>query len=56
MKDTKDRKTGDLFQSRQAKYRAKLEAAGLRQFAFWLTPEEAANVRKYIEEIRREKK
>ena len=52
MKDTRDTETGELFTSRQAKYRAKLEAAGLRQFAFWLTPEEAEKVRKFIEKSR----
>lgn len=52
MKDTKDTKTGELFTSRQAKYRQKLQAAGLRQHAFWLTPEEAEKVRQLIEKLR----
>ena len=52
MKDTRDTKTGELFTSRQARYRAKLEAEGLRQFSFWLTPAEAEKVRKYIKRTR----
>lgn len=55
MKDTKDHATGDLFQSRQAKYRAKQEASGLRQYAYWLTPAEAQLVRIYIERMREAK-
>ena len=55
MKDTTDKRTGELFPSRQAKYRAKLAAAGMRQYAFWLTHQEAEAVRQFIEQIRGEK-
>ena len=56
MKDGKDTKTGDLLTAekygRQARYRQRQEAAGLRQFSAWLTPDEAAKVREFIEKMR----
>lgn len=59
MKDSKDSKTLDLLTSsgakRQAAYAARMRAAGRKQFAFWLTEKEAADVRHFIEKLRGER-
>lgn len=54
MKDEKDKRTGDLLKpmTKMERYRLKQAAAGLRQYAFWLTEGEAKAVRDYIERIK----
>jgi hypothetical protein len=54
MKDSSDKKTGDLLavKTKAQRFREKQLAAGMRQFSFWLTEEEAAKVKQFIESIR----
>lgn len=55
MKDPADNKTQDLIEPPKTKaqrFREKQVAAGLRQFAYWLTESEAQAVRDYIDKLR----
>ena len=56
MKQREDTKTGDMLRSTgakaQAAYAERMRAQGLKQRTFWLTDEEAAKVRRYIERSR----
>ena len=55
MKDPADNKTKDLIEPPKTKaqrFREKQIAAGLRQFAYWLTESEAQAVRGCIERLR----
>lgn len=56
MKDAHDTKTGDLLASpvarRQAAYRERQRAKGLRQFNYWLTEDEATQVASLLEQLR----
>ena len=54
MKDSNDKKTGDLLtiKTKAQRFREKQLAAGMRQFSFWLTEEEAAMVKNLIESAR----
>jgi len=56
MRDTRDTKTGNLLASpvarRMAAYRERQRAKGLRQFTYWLTDAEAAQVAAFLEQLR----
>ena len=55
MKDAKDHATADLLETKNKaqRFREKQAAAGLRQYAFWLSEEDAAAVKKYIAKRRK---
>lgn len=56
MKDSRDKKTGDLLASpgakRQAAYAARQRALGRRQRSYWLTDVEAEQVAAFLEQLR----
>lgn len=56
MKDTKDKKTGNLLASsgakRQAAYSERQRAQGRRQRSYWLTDVEAEQVATFVERLR----
>lgn len=54
MKDSKDKRTGDLLsvKTKAQRFREKQLATGLRQFSFWLTEDEAAQMKQFIESTR----
>ena len=60
MKDSRDKKTGDLLASpgakRQAAYAERQRAMGRRQRSYWLTETEAEQVAAFLEQLRQEKK
>lgn len=52
MKDPADHQTPDLIEPPKTKaqrFREKQAAAGLSQYAFWLSPTEASKVKAFIE-------
>lgn len=56
MKDEHDTKTGDLIEqkTRAQRFREKQQAAGLSQYAFWLTKRQAEAVKALLEKLRKE--
>ena len=60
MKDSRDKKTGDLLASpgakRQAAYAERQRSRGRRQRSYWLTETEAEQVAAFLEQLRQEKK
>ncbi|EBY7858637.1 TPA: hypothetical protein JV261_004857 [Escherichia coli] len=56
MKDTRDKKTGNLLASpdavRQARYADRMKAKGYKQRKFWLTDDEYEALRECLEELR----
>jgi len=56
MKDSRDKKTGDLLASsgakRQAAYAERQRAQGRRQRSYWLTDVEAEQVAAFLEQLR----
>ena len=60
MKDSRDKKTGDLLASsgakRQAAYAERQRALGRRQRSYWLTDVEAEQVAAFLEQLRQQEK
>lgn len=54
MKDPVDNKTRDLLQptTKAQRFRERQIAAGYRQYAYWLTENEARIIKDYIERMR----
>ena len=56
MKDSRDKKTGDLLASsgakRQAAYAERQRALGRKKFSYWMRPDEAEQVAAFLEQLR----